>query len=328
MDKESKEILVSVSIITYNQKEFIGEAIDSVLMQEVDFNYEIIIGDDCSSDGTQEILKEYEAKYPAIIQLILHPRRYSEIPGRTNNITNIYACRGKYIALLDGDDFWISKDKLQKQVDFLEANPDYSIFGHQAKIAEKDSKITAISKTHHEEKFDSARLKMVDLFKTPYAFISTSTFMFRNNALGEFPGWFWEIISADFALMLLLTQKGDLKFSKDIYSGYRRHGDSFMVNHFFTVENLALKINELRLYRKVFIPYSFHENFLKYLKKSSAIQRRIAYIKYYHLAKLHHEKQHYFILKKTLPYSLTDLSFLFFPKLVYKKLRKSVLRTK
>jgi len=125
---------VSVSILTYNQRNLIGKAIDSVLMQEVDFPYEIIIGDDCSSDGTQEILKDYQRRYPHIIQLVLHPRRYDDVPGRTNNITNLYACRGEYIAMLDGDDYWISEDKLQRQVDFLDENPEYVMTFHDALI--------------------------------------------------------------------------------------------------------------------------------------------------------------------------------------------------
>jgi len=95
--------LVSVSIITYNHKRFIQTALDSVLAQKADFKYEIIVGDDISKDGTQDILREYQEMLPDKIHLILHPRDYDRIPGRVNNITNIYACRGKYIAILDGD---------------------------------------------------------------------------------------------------------------------------------------------------------------------------------------------------------------------------------
>ncbi|MDT0649092.1 glycosyltransferase family 2 protein [Autumnicola edwardsiae] len=328
MHKDLEEILVSVSIITYNQKNFIREAIDSVLMQEVNFKYEIIIGDDCSSDGTQEILKLYEARYPAIIHLILHPRRYGDIPGRTNNITNIYACRGKYIALLDGDDFWITKDKLQRQVDFLEANPNCSIFGHQAKIVEADGKMTSIVKTHNEDIFADASLKIEDIIQTPYAFIATSTYMFRNNIINEFPEWFWKIISADYALMLLLTQKGYLKFSKDLFTGYRNHGDSFMINHFFTAENLEIKVNELRLYRKEFTPYFPNKKILKNLKMSREIQRRITEVKYFHLTKLFYQKKYYFFLKNTSAYFLTDFSLIFFPKLIYSSLLKPRLDNK
>ena len=113
---------VSVSIITYNQRELIGRAIDSVLMQEVDFPYEIIIGDDCSDDGTQEMIEAYRRQHPDKIQLILHPRRYTdEVPGRTNNTTNLLNCRGKYTAMLDGDDYWTDAGKLQRQYDRLEA---------------------------------------------------------------------------------------------------------------------------------------------------------------------------------------------------------------
>lgn len=129
---------VSVSIITYNHVNYIAQAIESVLKQQVDFTYEIIIGDDYSTDGTQKILQHYQKKYPDIIQLVLHPKRYEGVPGRLNNITNLYSCRGQYVALLDGDDYWISENKLQTQVDFLDQNPDYTLAFHEIKVVSEE----------------------------------------------------------------------------------------------------------------------------------------------------------------------------------------------
>ena len=175
-------ITVSISIITYNHEKYIAKAIESVLSQKVNFNYEIIIGDDHSSDGTRQILEKYKENYPERISLILHPRRYQEIPGRTNNITNIYACQGKYIALLDGDDYWISDHKLQTQVDFLEANDDYALCFHNAKITSEEQKFTPYL---FDEKF--TYLNKGDSFNHQDVanewFVPTSSLVFRNNLI-------------------------------------------------------------------------------------------------------------------------------------------------
>jgi len=222
---------VSVSLITYNHKDFIAKTIESVLMQKVDFDYEIIIGDDCSNDGTNEILKAYQEKYPDKIQLILHPRRYKEIPGRTNNLTNLYACRGEYIAMLDGDDYWISEDKLQKQVDFLENNPDFSLCFHNSLIFSQEAKF---KKYLQSEKYPILNLKSIynqDFIASGLSIMPASSLLFRNRINRELPEWFREISSADYALTLILTSDGKAKFFKDIYSAYRKNQHNFSFKH-------------------------------------------------------------------------------------------------
>lgn len=127
--------LVSVAIITYNQKGFITEAIESCLMQDYR-PIEIVIGDDGSIDGTQVLLKEYQAKYPEIIKLELSEKNI----GITNNANRVhFACTGKYIAWLGGDDVML-QSKLQKQVDFMEANPNYNLVYHNLDVFESTGK--------------------------------------------------------------------------------------------------------------------------------------------------------------------------------------------
>lgn len=117
---------LTVAILTYNQEQYICEALDSVLMQEVNFDYEIVVGDDCSKDSTPAILQEYAARYSGKFNLILN----TENVGISKNYQNVlYACQGEYIALLEGDDYWTDKTKLQKSVDFLDAHPDYGFVG-------------------------------------------------------------------------------------------------------------------------------------------------------------------------------------------------------
>lgn len=117
---------LSVGILTYNQAQYIQQCLDSVLMQVTDFDYEIVVGDDASVDGTQEILYEYVAKYPEKFVLLLGEKN----EGISINYKKVLsACKGKYIALCEGDDFWTDVQKLQKQVDFLEGHDDYGFVG-------------------------------------------------------------------------------------------------------------------------------------------------------------------------------------------------------
>src|SRR6266478_2690508 len=121
---------VSVLMTTYNQEAFIAQAIDSILMQEVGFDYEIIVGEDASSDRTREIVLEFQKRHPNQIRVLLRDPidaerdRAAGVGGKRGFVNGLQACQGKYIALLDGDDYWTDIHKLQKQVDFLESHPD------------------------------------------------------------------------------------------------------------------------------------------------------------------------------------------------------------
>src|SRR5215831_15832736 len=119
-------MILSVCVITYNHEEYIAEALEGVLKQVTDFPFEVVIGEDKSADRTREICESYAAKYPQI--RILPPE---ENMGMMKNFWRTWkACQGKYIAYLEGDDYWTDPLKLQKQVDFLEANPGYSTCFH------------------------------------------------------------------------------------------------------------------------------------------------------------------------------------------------------
>lgn len=124
--------LVSVCVVTYNHAPYIRECLDSILKQETDFPYEICVGEDESPDGTREICQEYAEKYSDKIRLFVRSREdvisiNGRPTGRFNFLETIKACRGKYIAICEGDDYWHNPDKLQKQVDFMEAHPEYSM---------------------------------------------------------------------------------------------------------------------------------------------------------------------------------------------------------
>jgi len=124
------EPLVSIVCITYNHEPYLRQALDGFLMQKTSFAYEIILAEDCSTDGTRKICEEYAAKYPDIIHYIYrdHNVGYNE-----NEYEAMCAAKGKYVAYCEGDDYWTIPDKLQKQVDFLESHPEYSVCWHRCK---------------------------------------------------------------------------------------------------------------------------------------------------------------------------------------------------
>lgn len=116
--------VVSVCMITFNHEMYIREAIEGVIMQKTNFNFELVIGEDHSTDITLKICKEYESKYPGIIRILSSDRNLGMIP---NFVRTIKACMGNYIAICEGDDYWTDPNKIKKQVDFLELNPDYGM---------------------------------------------------------------------------------------------------------------------------------------------------------------------------------------------------------
>lgn len=130
----SNEILVSVIVLTYNHEKYIKQALDSILMQKVDFRYEIIVGEDCSFDKTRDILKWYEKQYPEKFIMIY---REKNIGGKKNLLDVLSRTRGKYLASLEGDDFWLDENKLQKQIDFLEQNPEVIATSHKVSVVDK-----------------------------------------------------------------------------------------------------------------------------------------------------------------------------------------------
>ena len=310
---------VSVSLITYNHQEYIGQAIESVLRQQVNFTYEIIIGDDCSSDGTREVLQKYQRKYPDIIQLVLHPRRYRGVPGRLNNITNLYACRGQYVAMLDGDDYWTNEHKLQQQVDFLDQYPDYSMSFHDAAIVSANQSFEDFLCSQQSRIFQADNTFTLEDVIAKSSFAPTSSIVFRNGLIGEFPDWFWKIVSADYALQLLLADRGKLKYFNQVNSVYLIRSHGFMALHYFDTKTIRLKIRELQLYRRVFLPWHWDRSWARRLRLSYGINRRIARFKFRLAVRLKQKKRYAHLLAYLAKSSLANFSFVFYPGIMLKR---------
>jgi glycosyltransferase involved in cell wall biosynthesis len=211
---------LSVSIITYNHRDFIARAIDSALAQRTDFPVTIHVGDDFSDDGTRDILRAYREAHPDRIVLNLQDHRPPGVPGRVNNITNLKSCSGDYIAMLDGDDCWIDPDKLQRQVDFLEANPGY---GGAAHGFVPHFGMGEVPEGPPPSAGESIDLHTADIFDRQL--VQTSTFVFRRDLI-EFPPWFERISSADYALFLMVARHGPIRFDPEVRSIYQQHAAS------------------------------------------------------------------------------------------------------
>ncbi len=214
--------LVSVCIVTYNHDKFIAQAIDSVLMQETDFPFEIIIGEDCSTDGTREIVIDYQQRYPDKIRLLLSTENLGKHTGngRLNFLRNLNACHGKYIALLEGDDYWTDPLKLQKQVDVLEKHDEYSMCFHKSLYIHHRSDGSILEKVHDLGLVGST----VDYWEAfAKCMINTATVVFRRELIDCKHSWFYSLPVGDAPLYCLLAGKGKIGFIDDTMVAYRMH---------------------------------------------------------------------------------------------------------
>jgi len=216
MNQTDSSIKVSVLIMTYNHAKFISKAVDSAMMQETSFNYEIIISEDCSTDGTREIVLDYKDRFPEKIHLLL-----SEENIHSNAVVarGIHAATGKYIALLDGDDFWTSPDKLQKQADFLDKHLECSMCFHNAEAFNEDNNQKRWKWTSSIQKEFST---LEDLWRGN--FIATCSTMFRNNLFKKIPQWYDSFFPlTDWPLYILLAEQGSIGYINEVMGAYRLH---------------------------------------------------------------------------------------------------------
>lgn len=210
--------LVSVCMITYNHEKYIAEAIQGVLMQKTDFEIEFIIANDASTDNTHALITEFAIdKKNITINYINH----SVNSGMMSNfVSALQQCSGKYIALCEGDDYWSDPLKLQKQVDFMEANPGYGICFHNVSQVNEFSKKAHIIPCVKEDR-DFTLNDYVLNNKT-----ATCSILFRNNALdNSIPEWFSKLPFGDLGIILMVLKKynGKGRVLKDTMGVYRIH---------------------------------------------------------------------------------------------------------
>lgn len=206
---------VSVLIKAYNHEPFIARAIDSALQQRTDFAYEIVVGEDCSTDGTRGVLQHLRDTYPDRIRLLLRERNLGNIRNLTDTLQ---VCRGEYVALLDGDDYWTSAVKLQQQVAYLDAHPDFSSCAHNAVVvdATAEAELGTYRPPHRSHAITLRRMLISDP-------VPTSSVMFRRGLCGEFPAWYYTIMMGDWPLLVLNLRHGNMWYDSQVAAAHRVH---------------------------------------------------------------------------------------------------------
>lgn len=286
-----KKPVVSVIVVTYNHRDYIKQCLDGILMQQTTFPFEIILGEDESNDGTREICIDYANTYPDKICLFLRSRKdviyiNNRPTGRFNFIENIKAAKGKYIAICEGDDYWTDPLKLQKQVDFLEANPSYGICFHNILQKSEFEHLKEVVIPNVNENIDFSIEDYVTSNKT-----ATCSMVFNSNYFSPIPEWFSKLPFGDLGIILTVMKHSNKKgrVLKDIMAVYRIHSGG--IHGSFHKNNKGL----IKAYKQ---HLQFNAFITKYLlnepeyKKVLLAKKRNAY-KY--LSKTYKNEKHYFL---------------------------------
>lgn len=223
--------LVSVCVTTFNHENYIEKCLEGILLQKTSFSFEIILGEDDSKDRTREICKNYAKKYPKIIRLFLRSEKdkiyiHGSPTGRYNYIQNLKSARGKYIALCDGDDYWTDMNKLQKQVDFLEDNSEFSMIGHNAWIINENSETNELARPLNSKKVDFQTKDLI--LHNP--FVSSMTLFRNKNIFGVINRIKNKPVVADWNIFTHLSHFGKCRFIDEPVGYYRVHEKSITYN--------------------------------------------------------------------------------------------------
>lgn len=225
MNMQGPEPLVSVVVPTYQHASYIGQCLDGILMQRTDFPYEILVGEDESSDGTREICQHYADQHHGIIRLFLRERKDvlyigGKPTGRTNLLKLLGEARGKYIAFCEGDDYWTDPLKLQKQIDHLESHPGLGLCAHC--VLESNAFDHALDRSFPAIDKDT-EYDLEDFIQ--YNRVATCSMMFRREAFFPIPDFMQRVPYSDRAISLTVMHRtnGKAMVLKDEMGVYRLH---------------------------------------------------------------------------------------------------------
>ena len=207
--------MVSVFVMTYNHKEFISQALDGILMQQVNFDYEIVVGEDCSTDRTREIVVEYAKRHPDKFVLLLHEKNIGAI---ANQMAVLKACTGKYIALCEGDDYWTDPLKLQKQVAILEKDPETGLC-----YTDVDFYYQETGKFARSVFENGITKRYTDYlgFLINMGYLAPLTWVFRRDVFDTFE--LGEPTDGSFVMMLEFLRKSKVYYINEVTGVYRKH---------------------------------------------------------------------------------------------------------
>lgn len=213
----NQEVMVSVICMAFNHELYIRETLDSFLMQQTSFPFEILIHDDASTDGTPEIIREYEEKYPDKVKPIYQTENQYSQKINATTVYQIPRARGKYIALCEGDDFWTDPLKLQKQVDALEAHPEVDMCAHAAVRIKADTR--EFDKDIAPRQTDGI-IPVEEVILGEGGFVATNSIMYRKEIYADRPR-FYRNFSYDYGLQIFGSLRGGLLYLADSMAVYR-----------------------------------------------------------------------------------------------------------
>lgn len=231
-------VAVSACIIVFNHERYLRECLESVVNQRVNFCYEVVIGEDRSSDTSLQICREYKTKYPNLVRLIERPKNL----GMAKNwVETIMECKGEYIAICEGDDYWVDNYKLQKQYDFISANLDFSACFGRSEV---------LNLRGHSDNFSypipsNSNLYLKDTLNRHY--IPTATLFFQKRMLLDIPNFIFSVLSVDIFIETKLIMKGPIRFLNEQLAVYRIH-DGGITNTNHAIEFGEIKLTEMYKY--------------------------------------------------------------------------------
>jgi glycosyltransferase involved in cell wall biosynthesis len=259
-------------MVTYNHAGYIAQALDSVLAQRTDFSFEIIIGDDMSGDHTIDILHAYAVKYPQLIRLLLNKVNI----GATANVGNVLkAAKGKYIAMLEGDDYWSHTSKLQQQRDFLDENLDCAICYHKVSMIDRHGNVVGLLP---KDEYRVPRASLKDLIVRD-SFMATCSLMFRNKLYEYFPALYYTNRNmCDWPMNILNAEYGDIGYIDENMGVYRSSSSdtAWSSKRLGAIMKDAIIINDAV---DAYFSYRFH-NIIEYKKAQYRITMAVDHLRF------------------------------------------------
>jgi glycosyltransferase involved in cell wall biosynthesis len=269
---------VSVCVPAFNHEKYIAQMLDGALMQQTDFDFEIVIGDDASTDSTPDIIQQYIARNPGRIRAFLHaenqgPKEPREFAGRNNVLQLLKTCEGEYVAMCEGDDYWTDPLKLQKQVDFLDKNPDFAICHHNMLVTYEDG-----SDSHSFNAPDQKLVSTIEDILEDKWFMATASWVYRNHfSKNDFADWHAKAAAGDWAVMIQLAAQGQIGYIPETMGVYRKHSAGLSNVHSQTNRNFLL--NRKQMFENVdqWLDYRYHgtieKTLIKYEGQLSALEK-------------------------------------------------------
>lgn len=238
---------LSICIISYNHENYVKTCLDNVFSQQVNFTYEIILGDDCSRDQTAAMIKVYADQHPDVLKAYLRPKN---VGAKSNFLHCFLQCKGEYIVFIEADDYWTDNLKLQRQVDFLDQHPEASACFHNAYMVFEDGSQRPPELINPPDQ--KTWIETSDfLVEKETWFMATAAVMMRRTYVNPLPEWFMHSKSGDIPMYVILAEKGPIAYLPEVMSVYRKniggismtdhtHSDAFIKNRIF----MYAQINE------------------------------------------------------------------------------------